>query len=553
MEPLTSEMPMRPLSLLFLFLTSAILGSAQKPEEIKEYTSSLGMKFVTVPGSSVFFATYETTVAQWQTFLEKSGYKWDYKPHFVQGEGHPAVGITLQDARAFCSWLTDEERATKRINVAQSYRLPTQDEWDAAVVLTRTRKPDLTVDEKVQDERTFPWGLNWPPPAKSGNFAEGEIAGYDDGFPFTSPVGQFTASSDGLFDLAGNVWEWCWDTEIRAEQEGVLRGGSWAYFRAECLTSAYTYRVPAELRMPTIGFRCVFEDKQRSAEILAMAESVKAKIRNERREQIVGGSVDKAEMEAMKKKLLGSDAASTIPDPSKLKPVVAGSPFENSLGMLFVPLGDKKLAGKMEVRMQDFETWLKSADRSWDKKPSFLLGGAHPASGLSWTDACDFCEWLTKRDHALKLIPAEAIYRLPSDAEWSEMAGLKDEVGADPAAKNGANKTHYPWSAKGSFPPPAMSTNLDAPRMPDFTDSYSYTAPVMNEDANELGIQGLSGNVSEWCADSWPGAETERVVRGGSWLSFDKGQLLTSSRRHIALSNATPDIGFRVMLELKTP
>jgi formylglycine-generating enzyme required for sulfatase activity len=151
------------------------------------------------------------------------------------------------------------------------------------------------------------------------------------------------------------------------------------------------------------------------------------------------------------------------------------------------------------------------------------------------------------------LIPAEASYRLPTDAEWSEMAGLKDEVGADAAAKSGVNKTHYPWSAKGTFPPPAMSTNLDAPRLPNFTDSYSYTAPVMSETANELGIQGLGGNVSEWCADAWPGTETERVIRGGSWLSFDKDQLLTSARRHTAEGNATPDIGFRVMLELAAP
>ncbi len=553
MEHLRILLSMRPFSFTFLFVLSAILASAQKPEEVKEYTNSLGMRFVTVPGSSVFFATHETTVGQWQAFIQKSGYKWDYKPHFDQGADHPAVGITLQDARAFCSWITDLEHAAKSINVAQSYRLPTQDEWDAAVVLTRTRKPDLTVDEKVADERTFPWGMNWPPPPKAGNFAEGEIAGYEDGFPFTAPVGQFKPTSDGLFDIAGNVWEWCWDSEIRAEQEGVLRGGSWAYFRSECLASAYTYRVPAELRMPTIGFRCVFEDKQRSAQILALAESIKTKIRNERREQIIGGSVDKTEMEAMKKKLLGGDASATIPDPSKLKPVAAGNPFENSLGMLFVPFGDKKLAGKMEVRMQDFETWLKSTDRSWDKKPSFLLGGAHPAAGLSWNDAHDFCEWLTKRDRALKLIPAEALYRLPSDAEWSEMAGLKEEIGTDPATKNGANKTHYPWSAKGTFPPPAMSTNLDAPRLTNFTDSYSYTAPVMNEAPNDLGIQGLSGNVAEWCADAWPGAETERVIRGGSWLSFDKAQLLTSSRRHTVQSNATPDIGFRVMLELKTP
>lgn len=266
---------MRFISPLLISLLLPVTGITQKPEELTEHTSSLKSTFLAVPGASVLFATHETTLEEWQAFLADSKHDWSYKPNFNQGADHPVVGITLQDAKLFCAWLTDKERAEKKINVAQSYRLPTRAEWDAAVELLRTRKPDLTVDEKVQDERTFPWGLRWPPPPKAGNFAENEIPGYEDGFPFTSPVGQFTPSGDGLYDLAGNVWEWCWDPEIRAEQEGVLRGGSWAYFRAECLVSSYIYRVPAELRMPTIGFRCVFEDKQRSAVLLAMAESKK--------------------------------------------------------------------------------------------------------------------------------------------------------------------------------------------------------------------------------------------------------------------------------------
>jgi formylglycine-generating enzyme required for sulfatase activity len=544
---------MRFFSLLFFSLIPPIVGTAQKPEEMTEHSSSLGIKFLAVPGCSVLFATYETTVAQWQTFIDETKTEWAYKPHFKQGADHPVVGVTLQDAKLFCAWLTDKERLTSKINPAQSYRLPTLQEWDTAVGLLRTRKPDLTVDEQVSDQRTFPWGTRWPPPPKAGNFAEGEIPGYEDGFPFTSPVGQFTPSGEGLYDLSGNVWEWCWEPEIRVEQEGVLRGGSWAYFRAECLISAYAYRVPAELRMPTIGFRCVFEDKQRSAVLLAMVETKKEKNRAERRQQIMGGTVNKDELETMKKKLRGSDQSSTVPDIVKLKPALAGTPFKNSLGMEFTPLGDKLLAGRTEVRVQDFETWLKSADRTWGKKPSFLLGGTHPASGLSWKDAHDFCDWLTKRDRTNKLIPASASYRLPADTEWSLMAGLKDEVGADPAARNGVTIKHYPWSAVGIFPPTSMTTNLDAANLPGFSDSYSYTAPVTAEAANEIGISGLGGNVSEWCADTWPGADTEHVIRGGSWLGFDKTQLLTSTRRHAASDSATPDVGFRIVLDMKAP
>lgn len=541
-----------PLSFIVLLMPFTS-GMAQKPEDIREHTSSLGERFVVVPGSPALFAIHETTVAQWQTYLSESKQTWDYKPHFTQAPDHPVVGVSLQDAKIFCAWLTDKERTAKTLNMAQSYRLPTQAEWDAAAALLRTRKPDLTIDEQVQDERTFPWGMRWPPPPKAANLAEGEIPGYEDGFPYTSPVGSFSASPEGLHDLAGNVWEWCWDAEIRAEQEGILRGGSWAYFRPECLRSSYTYRVPADLRMPTVGFRCVFEDKQRSAALLAVAEQNKEKIRNERRQEMLGAAVAKADVEAMKKKLMGGDEILTLPDASKLKPASAGSPFLNSLGMDFIPMGERLLVGKTEVRVQDFETWLKSSERSWDNKPPYLLGGTHPAAGLTWHDAHDFCDWLTKRDLGTKIIPEGAHYRLPTDIEWSHMNGLKDEPGSDPAARSGANKTHYPWSATGAFPPPGMTTNLDSQNLPGFSDSYSYSCPVTAEAPNELGILGLGGNVSEWCADVWPGAEAERVIRGGSWLTSDKEKLLTSTRRHSPATNSSPDIGFRVVLELPAP
>jgi formylglycine-generating enzyme required for sulfatase activity len=541
------------LPLAALLLLPVSWCGAQKPEDLTEHTSeTMREKFVAVPGAAVLFALHETTVLQWETFLAGSKYAWRYKPYFEQGEDHPVVGVTLQDARAFCAWLTDKERAEQKLNVAQSYRLPTQAEWDAAVALLRTRKVDLTVDERVQDERVFPWGMKWPPPLKAGNFAEGEIPGYEDGFPFTSPVGQFTPSGEGLFDLAGNVWEWCWDAQIRAEQEGVLRGGSWAYFRPECLRSDYAYRVPATLQMPTVGFRCVFEDRQRSAALLAVLEKNRQKIRDERREQMMGGPVDKAEVEALRKKMAGEEV-SALPDPAKLAPAGAGKAFKNSLGMDFVPAGDKLLAGSSEVRMQDFEAWLKASGRTWEAKPSFLLGGTHPAAGLSWQDAHDFCEWLTKRDIAFKLIPDKAAYRLPTDVEWSLLAGLKEETGADPAARSGVVKDHFPWSATGAFPPPPMSTNLDALKVPDYSDSYSYTAPVSTEAPNPMGISGLGGNVAEWCRDSWPGDDSARVVRGGSWLSSDKDKLLTSARRRAPAAAASPDIGFRVVLELPAP
>ncbi len=170
---------------------------------------------------------------------------------------------------------------------------------------------------------------------------------------------------------------------------------------------------------------------------------------------------------------------------------------------------------------------------------------------MTWDQAAAFCQWLTARDQASRLIPAGAAYRLPTDVEWSRLAGLADETGADPEQRGASTApAHYPWSAEGTFPPPAMSTNLDAPRIPGYADAFTCTASVTAEAASPLGLQGLGGNVAEWCADAWPGAPEERVVRGGSWKMSRPEDLLTRARRHAAKTSISPDIGFRVVLKL---
>jgi hypothetical protein len=542
----------------FLCLASWTAIPAQEPSQ-KPHVSSLGTRFASVLGTTVQFAIWETRVSEWNEFLRQRKHPWSYKTHFEQTPEHPVVGANLQDAVAFCNWLTETEREKKLIDGSQVYRLPTPDEWDAAVGLARGRKKaGITAEDRLRDDRIYPWGESWPPPPKTANLAEGEIPGHNDGYPHTAPVGSFEPSAEGLFDLAGNVWEWTQPVEIRATPTGVLRGGSWAYFRAECLTSGYQYVAPADLRAPTIGFRVVFDDKRRTASLLAAINNDKKRdIEAQMKSFEESRKVDASAIEELRKKMQGSGKDDGLPDPANLKPAVAdGSTFLNALGMRFVPLADKSrmLICVTETSVRDYETWTRETGRSWPQKPSFLLGGNHPAAGVSWEDASAFCAWLTERDRATKLISPTASYRLPSDVEWSQAAGLADEAGVDPAARHLSDKAHYPWKTKpDDWKPGTLAANLDATKIPGTADSYSYTAPVDSALPNDLGLHEMGGNVAEWCVDTWPAAPEERVIRGGSWLGSDKDTLLTSARAH-TLKNATrSDLGFRCLLDLGTP
>jgi formylglycine-generating enzyme required for sulfatase activity len=83
------------------------------------------------------------------------------------------------------------------------------------------------------------------------------IEGYDDGIATTSPVGSYKANPLGIYDLSGNVWEWCEDFYDGQSGNHVLRGGCWFFNESRYLLSSYRYCYPAGDRRDLIGFRCV--------------------------------------------------------------------------------------------------------------------------------------------------------------------------------------------------------------------------------------------------------------------------------------------------------
>lgn len=517
-------------------------------EENLKHTSSQGMEFVPVAGTTTLMARHETRVSDFQAFVKERGYDWAVRPHFEQGQDHPVVGINLVDALAYCGWLTEVERKTGKITADQSYRLPTRQEWSAAAGLPSARNPEATGLPAADELEIYPWGTEWPPPTGVANLAQREIPGFNDDFDFTAPVGRFKPTSEGLHDLAGNVWEWTQDRELRAGGGGTLRGGSWAYFKRETLASGYMYEVPADLRAPTFGFRCVFEDRQRTSKIRMLAAQKASDAERARQAELRKKRVEaEAELAKMTKNRSGSSADSSDIDTSKVKPATRGAPYANSVGLVFSPIGDGRFSAcQTETTLSAARIWAKASRKSLAEQPHFITDPAHPVVNMSWEDANAFCAWLTDFERLRNLIPQTARYRLPTDQEWSGLAGLSSETGADPAARHLQNTEHF---IAGKWPPEPMTVNLDAPKIRGYQDGFPYVAPVGSMKADAGGLFDLGGNVSEWCEDPWPELPGEAVIRGASWLTSDERSALSSCRMHRPRSAGRYDVGFRCILD----
>ena len=259
---------------------SPVRAKAPAPS-VTPFTNSLGMKFVPLGRGEVRICIWETRVRDFAEFIASSGFqvpwgmftlvggRWGNSDHtwrapgFAQTADDPACGVDWEMARAFCEWLTRRERERGLIAGDARYRLPTDAEWSVACGL-----PEADADPRFTLAGRYPWGLAFPPPEGAGNFAGEEtdgwkrspewpaLRGYRDRFFTTAPVGSFAANALGIFDLGGNVWEWCEDAPGAGDMRW-LRGGGWVDGARERLDAAARARFPRQTRLGSTGFRVV--------------------------------------------------------------------------------------------------------------------------------------------------------------------------------------------------------------------------------------------------------------------------------------------------------
>lgn len=253
----------------------------------------------------------------------------------------------------------------------------------------------------------------------------------------------------------------------------------------------------------------------------------------------------------------------------KLEPnlgVVFGKPWKNSMDMEFAPLGPDLMVSVWETRVRDYQAYVDATRATPPRKPEFTQTENDPVVFVSRDNARAFCEWLTQKERKEERINPQHIYRLPSDLEWSAMAGLQEEDGISPISRDARMELVYPWGTTwisgkdmvGNFADvsASLSPGMDAARtIPGYDDGYAHTSPVGAFPPNSHGLYDLSGNVQEWVEDDYSKFTKEPlgVLRGGGWNTYQRENLLTGSRNPVPPNYQDAMYGFRIVLSRVIP
>ncbi|MCF6149999.1 MAG: PEGA domain-containing protein [Candidatus Kuenenia sp.] len=265
-------------SLTLIHPTSFTMGSSRR-EQGRRSNETLRNIVLKRP---FYMGVSEVTNEEFRQYLNEHN-SGSFKGHSLNQKEQPVVQVSWEQAALYCNWLSEKEKLpavyekqgeklVPRNPLPTGYRLPTESEWEYCARFS---------DNKAW--LPYPWGDIFPPPPKTVNIADRSAKGvvfpilddYNDDFPVAAPSASFKANALGIYDLGGNVAEWCHDyytiysyspeeryqdpTGPKEGKHHIVKGSSWSQASISVLRSAY--RDYSDDKRIDVGFRiCRYAD-----------------------------------------------------------------------------------------------------------------------------------------------------------------------------------------------------------------------------------------------------------------------------------------------------
>ncbi|MDJ0517348.1 MAG: SUMF1/EgtB/PvdO family nonheme iron enzyme [Trichodesmium sp. MO_231.B1] len=557
-EPIITPQPKSPLE-TFSFEVVTVNNTGEEinrvPKQAEFFTEDLGggviLEMVSIPGGSFIMGSPENEVRRLDT--ESPQHKVTLQPFYIskypitqeqyqaitgknpsrfRGKNRPVETVKWGEATKFCERLSEK--------TGKTYRLPSESQWEYACRAGTTT------------------------PFYFGETITTDLANYNNHYTYasapkgiyrqeTTDVGSFLPNSFGLYDMHGNVWEWCqdiwhdnyegaptdgsaWlDSNDKKELYRLLRGGSWYLYPYYSRSAARNCNDRTGFLNYIIGFRIICS----AIPTLTLGDKSASNIQQKQQPIILPSTKPEPIITPQPKLSLKTFSFEVITVNHRGEEInrvpKQAEFFTEDLGggvileMVSIP-GGSFIMGSPENEPQRLDTespqhqvtlqpfYMSKYPITQDqylaimgKNPSGLKGKNRPVEAVRWHHATDFCQQLSQKKGK--------IYRLPSESQWEY------------ACRAGTTTPFYFGET--------ITTDLV-----NYSGNYNYgnapkgiyrkqTTDVGSFPANAFGLYDMHGNVWEWCQDIWhdnyedapndgSAWETEgdlqiRVLRGGSW------------------------------------
>jgi formylglycine-generating enzyme required for sulfatase activity len=496
----------KPLEMVYIEPGTFIMGS---PNDEQDRWEREGPQHQVALTNGFYMSKYEITQAQWEAVMGSNPSR-DYGV----GPNNPVYHVSWNDCQAFIEKLNQMGQGT--------FRLPTEAEWEyscRAGTTTRYYFGDSDVENMAKQYCWYEKNANdeyWTTP-----HAEKEG---------TQPVGQKIPNSFGLYDMSGNVWEWCQDwfgsysSSVQTDPKGppsgsdrILRGGDWNSPAHACRSAVRGFFSPV-IRYGGLGLRLVLFQTDvliPTATPTPIEETITIPLSN------LPSGAKPLEMVYIEPStfIMGS------PSDEKDRWVNEGPQHQVTLTKGFY-------MGKYEVTQAQWQAVMGNNPSWFDGKPN------NPVESVSWNDCQIFINMLNQMGQGT------FSFRLPTEAEWE-------------FACRAGTTTRYYWGDDTN------DSQIKFYAWYSGNNSLLGTKPVGQKIPNTFGLYDMSGNVWEWCQDRYGSYESasqinptgsnsgsNRVVRGGGWA--DSADCRSARRNYDRPDFWLNGIGFRLVLS-RTP